>query len=486
MSVRRHTAYNVVGAVVPLIAVLLTLPRFIAVVGEARYGVLAILWTLLGYLGLFDLGLGRAVTNRIAALGGATSGEREEVLWTALLINVGLGIGGALVLWGVGAVLFGYIVDVPGPLEVELSRALPWIAAAFPLLLTTSVLSGALMGREEFLSTSAVQVGEGVLVQVVPLAVAIWLSPTLPALVVAVLVVRTLSGLVLFALCLWRLPVGLVPRPKWTLARPLFAYGGWVTVTGIVGPLLSTLDRVIIGAVSGVRAVTYYVVPFSLASRFTILSGSFASALFPRFSALTDDRERGLLLLRSVRTLSVVLTVPVLIALIGAAPFFAWWMGDAFARRAAGVAEVLLVGVWLNGLAALPYAYLQGIGRPDIVARYHVLETPPYLLGLWLCLGRFGVAGAATVWTLRVVLDTALLFRASGQGGRVLRHAAVPLGVLLAALALSRVGPELLLVRLGAGLVLVAVAALWSWRAAPDDFRNAVRVRLARRSAPMY
>ena len=484
MSVRRNTAYNVAGAVVPLLATLVTLPVYLRTIGDERYGVLIVLWTLLGYFGLFDLGLGRAVTHRIASFRDRTSREREEVFWTALLLNVALGLVGALALWGAGLVGLRLIADTSTALILEAEASLPWMVLAFPLLLASGVMSGALMGRESFLSQNVVGIVTGVLIQVVPLLVALLLSPTLPALVLAVLAVRVFSVVTLFWLCVIQLPLGLSPRPTSSHVRPLFGYGGWVTVTSIVSPILTALDRIIIGVVAGAAAVTYYTVPFSLASRISVLPGSLASALFPRFSSHTDGDERMGLMVKATSVLGVLLAPLFVVALLGAEPLLTLWMGAAFAARSSTVAEVLLLGVAANSMAYLPFGYLQGVGRPDLVARFHVLEAVPYLLLLWLGLERFGIVGAAAAWTARVVADAVLLFRASSglRGWRPLRG---PAGFVMSTSLLVWALPALHPARLAMGAVLVASISWWSWRHTPSDLKTVVS-RLARGRTPTY
>lgn len=468
MSVQRNTAYNVAGAVVPLVATFVTLPVYLRAIGEERYGVLAILWTLLGYFGLFDLGLGRAVTNRIAAFKDRSAFEREQLFWTALLINFALGCAGAVVLWAAGAMIFGYFIDAPGSLFSEVFASLPWLVMAFPLLLTSSVMSGALMGREQFLAQNVVRIGAGVLVQVVPLVVAIVIGPELLALVISVLGVRLISAVAMFALCVRQLPIGLTPHFSRRHARPLFGFGGWVTVTSIVGPLLTTLDRVIIGALAGAKAVTYYTVPFTLASRVSIIPGGLSSALFPRFSSSSAASREALLDL-AVRSLVVIITPIVVGGMFLMEPFLTLWLGAEFAAEAVPVGEILVIGLWANCLAYVPFAQIQARGRPDVAARIHLAELLPYLTLLWLALEWKGAVGAAVAWSVRVWIDAALMFWASGfrnlrplaAGGATLTGAATAV-VLTSGIHWQGLG-----VRAG---LLVAVA-VWAWRLAPSRLK---------------
>ena len=77
----------------------------------------------------------------------------------------------------------------------------------------------------------------------------------------------------------------------------------------------------------------------------------------------------------------------------------------------------MAIGVFINSLGQVPFAMLQGAGRPDLTARLHLIEMPCYLLMLWLLIRSFGIDGAAAAWTVRVTVDALILF---GLGHRIL------------------------------------------------------------------
>src|SRR6202030_3302179 len=81
----RNTVWNLIGNGAPLIVAVFSIPILIHGLGKDRFGVLTLAWALIGYASLFDIGLGRALTQLAARKLGA--GEEREVptlVWTSL------------------------------------------------------------------------------------------------------------------------------------------------------------------------------------------------------------------------------------------------------------------------------------------------------------------------------------------------------------------------------------------------------------------
>ena len=94
MGVFRHTTYNLMGTTAPILVALISIPIYIQLIGEQRYGVLSIAWILLGYFGVFDLGIGRAAAQRIARQEKSDRTAKAHIFWAALTLNTALGIVG--------------------------------------------------------------------------------------------------------------------------------------------------------------------------------------------------------------------------------------------------------------------------------------------------------------------------------------------------------------------------------------------------------
>jgi O-antigen/teichoic acid export membrane protein len=459
--ISRNTAINMAGAVLPLLLTLFTVPRYLRLIGDIRFGVLAMVWLLLSYFAIFDMGLGRATSRSLAQLKAATGAERASVFWTALLINSAFGLIGGLALWIVTLFFLGVWLNVPDTLKPEFFSALPWLAAAVPVATNLSVMIGALEGSERFMVVNTMQVLSAAAFQLCPLAVAVWRGPDLRWLIASAVLARIVSSLPLFTACWKFIPLTGAPRVNWQKSRELFSFGGWITISGLLTPLMATLDRLLVGAMRGAQAVTYYTVPCNFATKFSMVPASLSRTLFPRFSMQTAAQQqelarRSLLALAALLTCGVAITIPLV------NPFFRLWIGPELAARSSHIGELLLVGIWVNGLSWIPSAQLQARGRPDLVAKFHALEFVPFLLALWAGLKYGGVQGAAIVWVLRVIVDTALLLTAAGLVKRTIASILTAFSIVLFSAVLVRFAGDSLTARATLAVTVLAMGLGWT------------------------
>jgi len=478
MNSARNTLINFAGTVTPTLVSLVFVPLYLRLVGNGRYGVLALVWVFLDYFGFFDLGIGKATANQMARLRDASMVEREAVFWTGALINAGFGLLGGLVLFAVGNYLLsGHFGDMlTSDMQDEIRTALPWVAAAVPLGTLSAANVAALEAREQFLVLNVLQVFGTMLFQMLPLAMAYWRGPSLDGLIAASIGGRLTASIPLILACWYYVPLRSRPSFRGTLARPLVRYGGWVTVTAIIGPILVSLDRIIIGFQIGASAVAHYTVPYSLVTKFQILPGSLNRVLFPRFSLL-DREECARMAQQAVFGLAAITLPLMLVATILMKPFLNVWVGPEFAKASASVGEVLLIGVWVNNLAWIPLTMLQAQGRPEVVAKFHVIELLPFIIALWIGIAIAGLQGAAWAWVVRVTVDAILLFSAAGLRGRIFSVICVGLGLIIAMQLIIHSAADFPAIRAGALITLMIPALCYTVRVAPSDlWASLVRV----------
>jgi O-antigen/teichoic acid export membrane protein len=472
MSIKRNTLINLAGATAPMLISLVIVPLYLRLVGEVRFGVLVLVWLFVGYFEFFDFGIGKATANHIARLRDAPTSAREAAFWTGALINGMLGLLGGLVFlvaghYGVNA----YFGDkLSGELDEEIRRALPWMALAVPVGTVSAIGIAALEARERFLTLNTMQVLVTALIQLSPLLVAWWRGPALDGLIGATVISRIGANLPVFLACRRYVPLRGRPRFRKSLAAPLFRYGGWVTVTAVIGPILVSVDRLLIGSQIGLSAVAHYTVPYNLVTKLQILPASLLRTLFPRFSLL--EWEECVPIARQAVFSLAAITLPLtVVAVIVMKPFLIVWIGAEFAEVSAPVGEVLLIGVWINSLAWVPAVMLQGQGRPAIVAKLHVVELIPYVAVLWIGVTWAGLPGAAWAWALRVAIDALLMFWASGLWARVFSVLWTGMALIAVVQLAVHLTAEMPMIREIVAIAVLIAAIFYSLRVAPNDLR---------------
>lgn len=409
----KNTVWNLIGMCAPMLAAVFCIPILLGELGKDRFGILTLAWALIGYAGLFDFGLGRALTQLVAnKLGAGQQTEVPSIAWSSLFLMLLFGFGGMLFAFLITPWLVYHVLSIPNALRGEAASSFYLLGLSVPVVITTTGLRGLLEAHQRFDLINLLRIPMGVFSFAAPLLVLPFSKTLLP--VVAVLVCGRFIGCVAHLwLCLRVMPSlqgrTFVRRPA---VRALLRFGGWMTVTNIVGPLMVTFDRFLIGALVSTTAVAYYATPYEMVTKLWIVPSALVGVMFPAFSTSFAQRldRTAVLFGRAVKLVFLTLFPVALLIVAFAKQGLTLWLGPDFASHSGRILQWLAVGVFVNSLAQVPFALIQGVGRPDTTAKLHLFELPVYMLGLWWLVGRWGVEGAAIAWTVRVIVDAFVLF----------------------------------------------------------------------------
>lgn len=404
--------WTILGRGAPLVIALISIPVLLHGLGASRFGVLNLGWVVVGYLNLFDLGLGRALTMVAAEkLGTDREHEVPSIFWKSIALLVLLGVIGAFAGIVISRWLAYSVLTIPQGMKAESLHVFYLLSLWLPIQISESGLRGMLGAYRKFRFLSTLGMIMGIFSYVAPMMM-LPFTHRLTLIIAVILVGRGVLWLTLFFKCLSVLPRANRFRvTRETPMRSLLRVGGWMTVTNILSPLMDFSDRFLVGAILSVSAVAYYSAPFDLVIKLMIIPTAIAAVIFPTFAAsFTTAREKASQLFSStVRLTYLILLAPSIILVLFAEELLRFWLGKDFSGQSTHVLQILVIGVFAKCVAEMSVALVQGGGRSDLYARLHMAEFPVYIILIWLLVRPYGINGAAIAWTSRVILDAAML-----------------------------------------------------------------------------
>jgi O-antigen/teichoic acid export membrane protein len=411
--VLRNTVLNLAGSLLPVAVGVIAIPHVIKGLGVGRFGVLSLGWIIVGYFSLFDFGLGRATTKFISeAMGQGETGHIPALVWTSVSFQMCLGFVGAVALAAVTPFLVSRLLNIPADLRDESVSFFHVMSVAIPAGICSVCFRGVLEAAHRFDLVNAIKVPLNCAVFVMPL-VGLGMGYGLPGVGYLLVGTQIVAALAYLFLCFRVFPelrrAYLVRRG---MLKPLLSYGGWVTGYSLIIPLITYLDRLIIGILQPIGMLTYYVVPFDAASRVQILPSSLCSSLFPAFSHLGMDRKESLgeLCTRSLKYLMLVMGPLTLVLVLLARDILRIWLGAEFATHSAFIFQILAIGFLMNALAWPPTTALLAVGRPDLVTKCYGVLLFVHAGLAWVLVQKYGLLGAALAVTVRETLQAGSFF----------------------------------------------------------------------------
>jgi O-antigen/teichoic acid export membrane protein len=471
-SVGLNTIYQIGSQVAPAVAALASIPFLLRRLGPDAFGIVTIFSAALIYFMMLDLGLGRAATRFIAQ--SLEAGQPDDVrryFWGSIILLTSIGVLVTIASLFAVPMIVSRWLKIPVTYTRAASESFYVLFLTIPILTLISTLRGFLEAWGRFPFISVVTGCSGVALYLLPV-VAILMGGGIVAIAVSYALVRV-SVCAAFAIgCLaTEGRPGLRPIFDFGAVKRMLSFGGWLSVSNVVGNALGYGDRFLLGVCVGMTAVASYGMPLDVISKMQILITSLCAVLFPLLSRVDESGSaRFHTVYRGAVATTLSFMTPLAISAVLAAPFLMkHWLGARNTLDTVFIAQVFLAGLVVQAMAAVSYTALHARGRSDFTAWVHLAELPVYCAAFYLAATHFGVRGAVLAWLGRAIVDFSCMAILLGVHSRrpgftippELGAALVPLGVLAIAVLPAR---QAWIV----GAILCTLTWLWTWRTLLD------------------
>lgn len=398
MRVLRNSLFNLAGGVLPALIALGTVPFIVRGLGDSGYGVFMLVTSIVGYFALLDINVTAGSVKYVAEF--HATGQKDKLNATlsfGLLIYLGIGTVGALILYAFSGPLVENVFSVPDDLVSVAKDCLSVGALGFLLGQIQTYLQSVPQALMRYDVSSRFEIGFGMLLPLLTVALLV-----LGFGLVEIIVLRVCASALNCAL-LWLSIRRLLPEFRPTLAvagvaGQLLAFSSYSFLSRISALTYAHADKLIIGALVGMKALAYYSVAATLANRILGMSFRLSSVLFPTASALAAhgrvDELKALYLKSSRYVVFLNASILVFIAVF-AYPLLYYWIGADFADKGAVILAIVACAQFVDSMTNIPSLVNDGLGHPHVSGGFAISRAVIGLIAVYVGVSQFGIVGAA-------------------------------------------------------------------------------------------
>ena len=386
-------------------------PFVVHSLGNSAYGAWVLLGSLVGYLGLLDLGVRGAVMRFVARLHAAADHDEAGRFASAghFLFRISSGLALAA---GVGlALVLDRIFEIPPELLGEARVAVVLSAATIGIALMTGVYGGIVTAMQRFDLSSGAEIGIEAL-RIAAVVVALRMGQGLVALAAIQLGCGTIRFTISYVLSRRLYPELRLARGRWDRTHLRQILGFSVASTALQGAAMVILqfDAVVIGAALPVAMVAYFSIAGTLAHYGRAVVDGISYTVPPRVSAqegrgdMEGARQTALL----GGKMSTLVHLPIIVTfLLRGGTFIGLWMGPEYAGPSGRVLWILSLAYWFMAGRQIIVTTLMGLNRHRVLVPAAWTEAALNLglsIGLVRIYGLYGVAWGTTIPSLIITL----------------------------------------------------------------------------------
>lgn len=394
----RNSLWNLSGSAVPMVVALATVPLLIGALGVEGFGIVTMVGSVIGYFGVLDINLSAGSIKYLAEHHAANDRKRfAETFWFGIMFYGVLGLlGAAAIIFGADLLLNRFFEVSPEMRDATL-MAFQVAGLGFALAQAQNYLLVVPQALQRYDRSAQSEAFFGTLVNIASVGAAIAGTG-----VVGVIVARVgVSALNLLYL-IWlirRFNLGLAPCwPRKDVRNALTSFSAYAYLSKIASTLHQHADKLIVGAVAGPVALTFYTVPVTLAGRILGLTYRLSSVIYPRASALagagriSELRPAYLGVMRYVTYINLAALGVIVLA---GDEFLRRWVGEEFVQQGYLILVLMTVALLVDSLTNIPSMVNDALGHPRITGRFALANGISGVAMVYAGTHLGGIVGAA-------------------------------------------------------------------------------------------
>ena len=369
----RNSLWNISGSALPAIASLLSIPFLISALGAEGFGLVTLVGSVVGYFSVLDVNFSAGAIKFLAQHHAAGDRIRfAETFWFGACFYLGLGMVGAVGIFLSGDWVVQHVFHLTAPNSASALGALQIGALGFALTQIQSYLLVVPQSLQRYDVSAKSEAVFGMLVNLASVLAAL-AGLGISGVITARVGVAFLN-VVYLLLMLRGLKIDL--RPVWPRAdvrRQLSHFSAYAYLSKLASTLHQHADKLIIGALAGPLALTYYTVPATLASRILGLSFRLSSVIYPMASALAAAQrlqELRPIYLGATRYITYINLVALGMIVLAGDEFLHHWVGEEFVATGYPVLVLMTLALLVDSLTNIPSMVNDALGHPAISGRF--------------------------------------------------------------------------------------------------------------------
>lgn len=415
----RNGLANMLAGALPIFIVIFTTPYVVNTLGAEHYGLLILITAIIGYFAIIDINFTAGSLKYVSEFhASGETAKRDQTLTAGFLLYLLIGVVGGGLIYGLADWLVTHVFAVPEDAHALAASTLRLAALGFLLGQVQMYLNTVPQALRRYDQSALL---ESIFGMLAPLAnvLVLWLGGGLYEIVLVRIVLSIVNLAALGGLIRRLLPDSRLIKPTRAVLVPLASFSGFAYLNRLASLAYAQGDKLIIGALVGMSALTYYAVPFMLANRVYGLSYRLSSVMLPAASSLAathqHDRMQDLYLY-SARYVFFINSVLTLLLVSVAHEILLYWISPEMAAAGSLILVLIALGNLLDSLTNAPSLVNDGLGKPKITGLFAISRAVLGLSAVFVLVQWLGVMGAAVgQLAVSVIMPAAFLIYVHGR-----------------------------------------------------------------------